>query len=171
VVAPFALLTLDLSAFQLGLAVALAGVGAVVGALTSGEVGRRLGTGGAVITSYVLAAGGAAVMATAALPTTAWAAVALLAAGHLVHGVGMGLSNSHEMSYRQLRTPDALQARVNTSLRSMNRAVLVVGAPVAGLLAGPVGNAGMLLVAAGIFALSALLLLASPVRSDRSTVG
>jgi len=170
VVAPYALLTLDLTAFQLGLAGAFAGLGAMVGALGSSAVGRWVGTGWAIIASYLLAAGGTVVMAGAVLASTPWGAVAVLAAGQLVHGVGMGLSNSHEMSYRQLATPDALQARVNTSLRSMNRAVLVVGAPVAGLLAGPVGNARMLLVAAAVFALSAGFLVASPVRRDRSTV-
>ena len=44
-------------------------------------------------------------------------------------------SNSHEMSYRQRMTPDALQARVNTTMRSFNRAVVVVVAPLAGLFA------------------------------------
>lgn len=39
------------------------------------------------------------------------------------------------MSYRQSRTPDHLQARTNTSLRSVNRAVVVLVAPLAGLLA------------------------------------
>jgi hypothetical protein len=34
------------------------------------------------------------------------------------------MSNSHEMSYRQLVTPDQLQARTNTTLRSFNRAAV-----------------------------------------------
>ena len=58
------------------------------------------------------------------------------------------MSNSHEMSYRQLVTPDELQARTNTTLRSINRAVVVVVAPVAGVLADAVGIRPMLVAAA-----------------------
>lgn len=42
----------------------------------------------------------------------------------LCHGWAMGASNSHEMPVRQARTPDELQARTNTTLRSLNRAVI-----------------------------------------------
>jgi len=65
----------------------------------------------------------------------------------------MGMSNSHEMSYRQLITPDELQARTNTTMRSLNRAVMVVAAPLAGVLADDWGIRPALLLAAGIFAL------------------
>lgn len=172
VVAPYALLVLGLSAFQLGVATALAGVGAVLGALATGAVGRWLGTGGAIIGAHLLSALGALTMAGAGLVPEgrAWLAVAVLGAGHLLHGIAMGVSNSHEMSYRQLLTPDELQARTNTTMRSLNRAVLVFGAPLAGLGAGLAGNAAMLVAAALIFVLSAAILLLSPLRSDRSTV-
>lgn len=62
------------------------------------------------------------------------------------------LSNSHEMSYRQLMAPDHLQARTNTTLRSFNRAVAMLAAPIAGTLADTWGNQLMLAVAAIIFA-------------------
>jgi hypothetical protein len=39
------------------------------------------------------------------------------------------------MSYRQLVTPDELQVRINTTLRSTNCGVIVVIAPLAGVLA------------------------------------
>jgi hypothetical protein len=55
--------------------------------------------------------------------------------GQCLYGLAMGMSNSHEMSYRQQVTPDELQARTNTTLRSINRAVIVVVAPLAGVLA------------------------------------
>jgi hypothetical protein len=70
----------------------------------------------------------------------------------------MGLSNSHEMTLRQERTPDELQARTNTTLRSLNRAVIVVVSPVAGLLADQVGLRPVLASAAVIFGASALML-------------
>jgi hypothetical protein len=82
----------------------------------------------------------------------------------------MGMSNSHEMSYRQLVTPDELQARTNTTLRSINRAVIVVVAPVAGVLADAVGVRTMLVVAAVVFALVAGGLAATPFRDVRAPV-
>ena len=82
----------------------------------------------------------------------------------------MGMSNSHEMSYRQLVTPDELQARTNTTLRSINRAVVVVVAPVAGVLADAVGIRPMLVVAAVTFALVASGLAATPFRDVRAPV-
>ncbi len=97
-------------------------------------------------------------------------AVVVLATGQLLSGLGMGLSNSHEMAYRQLRTPDGLQARTNTTMRSVNRGILVVAAPAAGLLVVLVGNAAALLVAAAVFAVSVCVLLTPTMRADRSTV-
>lgn len=172
VVAPYALLVLGLSPFQLGVAAALAGVGAVLGALVTGRVGRWLGTGGAIVCAHLLSAAGALTMAAAGLVRDAedWLVVGVLGAGHLLHGIGMGVSNSHEMSYRQLLTPDRLQARTNITMRSLNRAVVVVGAPVAGLLVGLAGSGSTLVMAAVVFAVSAAILLLSPLRSDRSTV-
>ena len=82
----------------------------------------------------------------------------------------MGMSNSHEMSYRQLVTPDELRARTNTTLRSINRAVVVVVAPVAGVLADAVGIRPMLVVAAVTFALVASGLAATPFRDVRAPV-
>ncbi len=168
VVAPYALLVLDLSPFQLGVASAGAGVGAVAGATGSGALGRLLGTGGTIIGARLLAVVAAVVMAFAGLGTSGWAATAVLGAGQLIHGIGMGASNSHEMSYRQRASPDHLQARTNTTLRSLNRAVVVVGAPLAGLLTVVAGSRPALLVAAAVFAASAVLLLLSPFRSVRS---
>jgi MFS family permease len=49
-------------------------------------------------------------------------------------------------------------------MRSFNRAVIVVVAPLGGLLAVHVGNRPALLVAAAVFGLSAVMLLASPFR-------
>ena len=69
--------------------------------------------------------------------------------------LSMGMSNSHEMSYRQLVTPDELQARTNTTLHSLNRAVIVVVAPVAGIVADAWGLRPTMVLAAVIFALVA----------------
>ena len=66
-VALYSFLQLDLSAFQLGLVYAFAGVGALVGAELSTRVGDSLGSGGAIICTYAVSSIGAVVMLTAAL--------------------------------------------------------------------------------------------------------
>lgn len=172
VVAPFALLELDLNPFQFGVVTGLAGVGAMAGAALTSMAGRRVGTGGAIKVAYAASSFGVVVMALSGVGTSGWAAAVVLGAGFICHGFGMGLSNSHEMSYRQRLTPDWLQARVNTTMRSANRAVIVVVAPLAGLLADRLGMRPALLFAALVFALAvAILAAASPLRAsvDAST--
>ncbi|KRF37726.1 MFS transporter [Nocardioides sp. Soil805] len=164
VVVPYGYLVLDLSALQLGLVFAVAGLGALLGAALSTRVGVRLGTGGAIICSYSVTVVGVLVMAAAAWAPTGWAGAAVLAVGQLCHGWAMGNSNSHEMAFRQSRTPDELQARTNTTLRSLNRAVIVAVSPLAGLLAEVVGYGPALGAAAAIFTASALMLALSPFR-------
>jgi predicted MFS family arabinose efflux permease len=103
-------------------------------------------------------------------PSHAWAAMAVLAAGQGLYGLAMGMSNSHEESYRQLVTPDELQARTITTMRSLNRAVMVIAAPLAGILADAWGIRPTLLVAAAVFALVAIGLAATSFRSVRAPV-
>ncbi len=166
-VVPYGYLQLDLSPLQLGLVFAVAGLGALIGAALSTRVGVRLGTGGAIICSYLVTAFGVMIMMTAASVPTGWVGASVLAAGQLCHGWAMGTSNSHEMAFRQSRTPDELQSRTNTTLRSFNRAVIVAVSPVAGLLAEAVGYRPTLGAAAAIFMVSALMLVLSPFRRAR----
>lgn len=167
----FALQTLHLSALQFGVATALAGVGAIVGATSSTPVGRRVGTGGAVIVAHVASAVGVGVMTLSGLAGGQWLATVVLGAGQLGHGLGMGIGNSHEMSYRQGTTPDALQSRVNTTMRAANRTVIVVVAPLAGWLIIGTGTRPAVAFAAVVFAFVAALLYVSPFRGERIPQG
>lgn len=166
--APYALRTLSLTPFQFGLIGALGGLGALVGAGITTRVGLLLGTGRTIIACHMITTVGVLVMVTAARPSSAWASLGVLGAGQWLYGLAMGMSNSHEMSFRQLMTPDELQARTNSTLRSLNRAVMVVAAPLAGILADAWGIRPTLLVAAAIFAVSAAGLAVSPFRTVRS---
>ena len=168
VLAPYAFLTLDLTAFQFGITGAIGGVGAVVGASVTTWVGRRLGTGRTIILCHAVTTLAVVAMVLAGAAGPAVLAVGCLMAGQGLYGLAMGMSNSHEMSYRQLVTPDELQARTNTTLRSLNRAVVVVVAPIAGILADGWGIRAMLLVAVVIFALVAGGLAATSFRNVRA---
>ena len=167
VLAPYAFLVLDLQAAQFGLVGAAGGVGAVLGAAITTGIGRRLGTGRMIILCHLLTTGAVIAMMLAAQSSyAAW----VLGLGQVLYGLAMGMSNSHEMSYRQLVTPDQLQARTNTTLRSLNRAVVVVVAPVAGVLADSVGIRTMLVVAAVAFAVVAVGLASTQFRTVRALV-
>jgi MFS family permease len=168
VLAPYALGMLSLTPFQFGIIGAVGGIGALLGAAITTRVGLRLGTGRTIIACHVITTVGVLVMVAAGEPTHAWASVAVLAGGQGLYGLAMGMSNSHEMSFRQLVTPDELQARTNTTLRSLNRAVMVIAAPLAGILADAWGIRPTLLVAAAIFALVSVGLAASSFRSVRA---
>ncbi len=170
VVAPYVLTTLDLTAFRFGIIGAAGGVGAVVGAVITTWVGRRLGTGRTIIACHLVTTLGVVAMVLAGQQTApAWVMVALVA-GQALYGLAMGMSNSHETSYRQLVTPDELQARTNTTMRSLNRGVVVIVAPIAGILADAFGIQLMLVVAAVIFALVALGLGATSFRNVRAPI-
>lgn len=163
----WALRELGLSPAVFGLTTAAAGVGGLAGALVSTAAGRRLGTGGAIIAAHAVNIVAVVAMVTAGAATGTVLAPVLLGVGQGLYGFTIGLSNSHEMSYRQALTPDALQARTNTTMRSFNRAVIVVVSPIAGLLADRLGLAPALVTAAVVFAAVVLMLLASPFRHVR----
>lgn len=154
---PYALRTLGLSPFGLGIALAAGGVGGLLGAFAATRLGRRFGAGRVVIACHAVMA---IAVAAVAVSTDHWTGWILFGAGELMVGLSLGASNANEMGYRQAITPDNLQGRMNTTMRSINRAMIVVGAPLGGLLADRIGFrvtlwitvAGFLGVAGGLAA-------------------
>ena len=167
VFAPFVLLGLRLSPFELGVALAAAGVAGLLGATLATRIGRSWGAGWAVIGSRALSPLACAIIALVPAAGSHGAIVAVLALGQGVYGFGLGASNANEMGYRQAVTPDALQGRMNTTMRSLNRAMIVIGAPLGGLLTDWIGYRPTLWIAAVGFALVAAALAASPFRHAR----
>lgn len=167
VFAPFVLLGLGLSPFQFGVALSGAGVAALVGSSLSQRAGHRWGAGVAVIVSNVAMACGWALIAIVPESVDDALVVALLVIGQGFYGLGLGLSNANEMGYRQAVTPDALQARTNTTMRSVNRAMIVVGAPLGGLIAAYAGYRPALWIGVGGIVAVTVFLALSPFRSAR----
>jgi hypothetical protein len=91
-----------------------------------------VGLGRTIIICHLVTALGVIAMVLAGQDMAPTETVTVLVVGQCLYGLAMGMSNSHEMSYRQQVTPDELQARTNMTLRSINRAVIVVVAPLAG---------------------------------------
>jgi MFS family permease len=160
VLAPFALDTLGLGAAGFGLVVAAAGVGGLAGALAATRLGARWGAGHVVIACHAATAVSWAIAAF----SPGWVA---LAGAQLLLGLSMGAENANSMGYRQAVTPDRLQARTNSVIRSVNRAMIVLGAPLGGLVADAVGYRVALGAAAGGFLLVAVGMAASRVRTAR----
>jgi MFS family permease len=156
---PFGLLRLGFSPLAIGLTLTCAGVGGLLGSGLSERAGRA---GLTIPAAWLVQALGIAILA-----VTPVGGVLIAGLGNLVNGFGLGLSSPLEMSYRQGITPDRLQARMNATMRSLNRAAVVVGAPLGGLLADRAGFRVALGVSAGGVALAGLVLLASPFRTAR----
>src|SRR4051794_4754140 len=158
VLPPYALDTLGLSPFGFGLALAVGGLGGLLGALLAVASGRRYGAGRVVIGARVVTAMAWAMFA---VSTDGWTGWVLFGLGQLVLGLSMGAENANEMGYWQAETPDRLQGRMNATRRSVNRAMIVVGAPIGGVLGDAFGFRLVLGVAAVGFLLSALGLAAT----------
>ncbi|GAB3537166.1 MFS transporter [Arthrobacter tecti] len=170
---------LRLGALGLGLVLGGAGIGAVIGTTLSQRWGERWGTGRVVVAARLaqppavvvvllapLAAGGATGDGSmGSWPASVWAAFALAVLGQVLYGCALGAEGPVEMGYWQAVTPDALIARMNATRRSVNRGMIVVGAPLGGVIATGFGSVAALGVAAAMMLISALVLALSPFRA------
>lgn len=166
--APYALNVLGLTALQFGFVGAAGGVGAIVGASVTTRLGRRLGTGRTIIVCRITTTLGVTTMVLAGAGLGTAASLTVLAIGQGIYGLAMGMSNSHEMSYRQLVTPDELQARTNITLRSLNRTVVVIVSPLSGIVADAWGVRPTMVLAAAVFAVVAAGLATTSFRHVRA---
>jgi MFS family permease len=160
----FALRTLGLSPFGLGLALAAGGAGGLLGALNATALGARFGAGRTVIASIV---GNGMAWALIASGWHGWVGWVVFGVGEFLLGLTMGTANANEMGYMQSITPDHLQGRSNATRRSINRAMIVIGAPLGGVLADAVGYRPTLYAAAVGFGLVSASLAMSPYRHAR----
>lgn len=164
---PFALIELRLTPFELGLTLAAAGGAGLLGAMVSTGLGLSWGAGRAVIASRALTPLAWAIIALAPRAADHWAIIALLALGQALYGFSLSAENANSMGYRQAVTPDALQGRMNATMRSINRAMIVIGAPLGGLLADGLGYGPTFAIAIIGFAVVPVVLAASPFRHAR----
>ena len=142
---------LAFSPLTYGLALSLGGVATLVGTSVSERLTHRWGEGRVILISRFGYAPGVALIVLAPAGTASGpsgAAIAMIIASQVIIGLVFGAEGPPEMSYRQAVTPDRLQGRVNTTLRSVNRTMIVVGAPLGGLLADHAGPRVALTVAA-----------------------
>jgi MFS family permease len=164
VLALFVYRGLGYSDFLFGLTMAAVGAGGVAGSSLSASAVRKLGAGRAIVIGRCLTP-----VAYALVPfaTTGTGGMILVFAGQFLFGVSLGLPGPAEMGYRQTVTPDRLQGRMNATMRSLNRGMIVLGAPIGGALADSLGNRIALWIAVAGLAGQAIAITFSRVRHAR----
>ncbi|GEN86001.1 MFS transporter [Oceanobacillus sp. FSL W8-0428] len=138
----FILIELGFKESLLGFLLAAGGVGAVIGTSLSNRAGMRFGVGKSMAFSRILY--GPAVILMVLSPAandsdTQIIALIFVILGQLFYGFAMGIEGPLEMGYRQSVTPLHLQGRMNATLRSINRSMVVIGAPLGGAIADGIG--------------------------------
>lgn len=170
---------LRLGALGLGLILGGAGVGAVLGTTLSSGFGDRWGTGRVMVAARLTQPAAVVVVLVAPLiadgqtgggnvgnwPPAVWAAFLCAVGGQFLYGLALGAEGPVEMGYRQAVTPDALMARMSATMRSVNRGMIVIGAPLGGALATVFGAVVALGFAATVMLGAALILALSPFRT------
>jgi len=159
-----ALREMGLSAFVFGLLVAMSGMASLVGATASPTVGRRLGTGPAIIATRTVHP--IAWILVAAAPEIR-AGVVLLGAALVLQGLAMGVENANDTGYWQVVTPDRLLGRANATRRSVNRSAGALGAILDGMALTLFDERVTLIGVAAVCAASATIVGLSPLRSVR----
>jgi len=79
----------------------------------------------------------------------------------------MGIEDTNDISYRQSVAPDGIQGRMNSTIRTVNRVVFFFGALLAGVLMSVFGFPATLGIGAVVFAVAAVVVLVSPLRTAR----
>jgi len=150
----------------LGLILAAAGPGALLGALVAGNVAARFGLGTTIIGSALVAAAVNLLVPLAGGPIVVVAGMLMLS--QFIGGITNPIYNINQVSLRQAITPDRLQGRMNASVRFLVWGTIPIGA----LLGGTLGEAFGLwptLVAMSLCGLLApLWIVFSPVRALRA---
>jgi predicted MFS family arabinose efflux permease len=160
----YVLQALAMNAFLLGVTYALSGVGSVLGATSSGWVGRRFGVGPAIIGCRWMSPVAYLLIPLAGSDTSG---LVMLCVAQFLFGLSIGIDSPIELGYRQSITPNGLLGRMNATMRSVNRGAIVIGAPLGGLLVDHLGHRPALWIAVGGMVLQAAVLNRSRFRHAR----
>lgn len=169
VFAVFVLRELELPPWAFGVTLAFGGLGGFLGALIAPRTGDRLGAGRAILLGRALVI--LPWLALAVMPldasTDLGVLLTVISAAQFVYGLSMGIEDANDTGYRQAVAPDAIQGRMNSTIRTANRVIFFFGALLAGLLATFLGYYLTIGIAAIIFAIAALVVALSPLRNAR----
>lgn len=154
---PYAVHRLVLSAFGVGVTLAMFGVGMVIGALLATRVMQRLAFGTVIALGPVTGFIAAVVMALTSVVPSAW----LAGLGFFLLGVGPILWVISTTTLRQSVTPPSLLGRVS-AINILSYGARPLGSALGAIVGGLYGAEACLYLSVAIFAAQALVILISP---------
>lgn len=154
---------LGLPGTAVGVLLALAGVGGLLGALAAGRIATAIGR---ARTIWVVELACAPVFLLLPLTSAGWG-LGFFAVGYLLLHFLLSIFNVSNLSFRQALCPDHLLGRMNASVRFLMWGALPLGSLAGGLLGAQFGARWTLAIAGVGFFAAAAVLLASPLRTMR----
>jgi MFS family permease len=161
-----ALRSLGFTAFTFGTLLAVFGIASLVGASVATWAATRIGSRRVIILARVAYP---VVWLLVAIAPANGAGNALVFVALFLQGLAAGVENANEMGYWQALTPDELLGRVNATRRSVNRTMAALGALVAGLVVGLIGDRVTLIGVIITFVAAAFIAAISPLRGASGT--
>ncbi|MBB5803453.1 MFS family permease [Saccharothrix ecbatanensis] len=157
----YAVRELGLNSAQLGLVIGAGAIGALIGAVLTPRVTRRLRLGRTLAVTTLVACTSPFLLLIAT-GTQPWS-LAVLAVGLGLHGATLAMFNVNALTLRQSVTPSGLLGRMNASYRLLLFGTIPLGALLGGVLASAFGlRLGLTIGVVGL-ALPTIWLLFSPV--------
>lgn len=148
---------LHFTPITLGVVMAMTGIGAFLGSLVAGRLGRRWGIGPTIMVTMVIACAAPLLIPAAGGGRTLSAVVVGLAL--LINGMGVVISNIQVISLRQTVVASEILGRANAGYRFLVTGTAALGALLGGWLGGLIGLRATLVVV-GLGTLSALIFIA-----------
>lgn len=137
---------LQLGPVVLGVVLGSASLGSLTGSLSAQWLGRRFGTGPAIVGSMIMACAAPLLVPLANGPHQI--VLPIIAGSLFVGGMGVTISVVHVVSLRQAITPAHLMGRIAASYRFLSLGIAPIGAFLGGLLGSQMGLRPTLLMAA-----------------------
>jgi hypothetical protein len=160
---------LGLAPGDIGLVVAGAGLGALVGAVCNTRATNALGLGAVFGGAPLVAALGA--LGLPLVRGSGWGVVLILAAGQFLFGLGETMYRINMLSLRQTVTPDRLLGRMDATMRLFFRGAAPLGALLGGAAGELLGLRWAVAIAVGGLFLTVGGIFASPLRDLREHPG
>ena len=163
----FALRTLDIGSFGLGITLTAGSIGGLLGAMATPRISKWIGDGRVIIVSAFVCS-----LAFVLVPLSGLlhgpSAVALLATGEFVTVFFVLVYNITQVTMRQRLCPPRLLGRMNASIRCLVWGVMPISALVSGWLGGWIGILPTMWIAFGGGMFAGLWVLFSPLRRFRT---
>jgi predicted MFS family arabinose efflux permease len=158
----FAIRDLHLSPAALGIAIAMGGVGNMIGASLAPAIGRRFGLGHTFIGAALAMAASYALIPLAQGPPPM--PFVFLTVSQLFGDFAFSTYLVNQLTLRQSVAPNEVLGRVNAAMQLMTRGVYPLSAVFGGILAGAIGVRQTLAIAVSGILVASLWLILSPLR-------